>query len=205
MPEEQQSIRAPKSVSELLRAIASSPLAMGASTALGGLAGAGGAAYLASREQARRGETPEERKARILRNAAVGGALGGAGVGGSLYGAALLTNPVASHFNPNSFTGRFINAMRQDNVGYVTTAAGAGSGAVTNVIRQAIANRNSPVPFASTTSTGVLAPPPRPSTFAGAFRAAGKGAGFGAGAGMLLPLAPLVLDFSANTYDKWAD
>jgi len=175
----------PDNIPELLRSLVTNPYAVGGATLLGGLAGGGGAAYMANREQNRPGETPEERKARILRNAAFGGLMGATGVGGSLYGTALLTNPVKSHYNPDSLVGRWINSMREDGSTMATGVLGAGAG---GMIGSALHSK-----FAPKVSWG------------GAGKAALRGAKIGGATGVGVSFAPAVLDYFTNTYDKMTD
>lgn len=77
---------------QLLGDWAGSNQALGIAAGLGGLVGGGGGLYMASREKGRPGETPMERKQRLLLNAGVGAGLGATAAGGGIYGAGLLTN-----------------------------------------------------------------------------------------------------------------
>lgn len=81
------------SISDTLRNLSSDPVLRWLPAAIGAIGGGGGAAYLASRETSRPGETKGERARRILTNAAAGAGLGGLGLGGTFYGASLLANP----------------------------------------------------------------------------------------------------------------
>lgn len=95
-------------------------------TALAGaLAGGGGAGLLSSQGGRRYGETPQERRNRILRNVLVGAAAGGVG-GASLHGATNLLSTAAPERNA---VEKLLQWTGTDNP-ILSGAWGAGGGAV---------------------------------------------------------------------------
>lgn len=133
---------------------------------LGALAGGGSMGLVSALEKKRPGETPRERTLRIIRNAAIGAAAGGAGLAGTAYGTRLAATPEHITKQSERFRDWFGESTFKKNP--VLTAAGLGAGgaifgagrpgtvgSVNNVVGKGFAGMN-PV-TARATKYGLLA------------------------------------------------
>lgn len=173
------------SIPDQLAQYASDPKTMALVSGMGALLGGGSALYMANREKGRPGETPAERKGRLLRNLGVGAALGGTATGGGLYGTALLSNPGSSYLG-DGLLGKFGKAMAEDGATMAAGTVGAGTGAGLATILQTLRNRKG------------IAPGTPGRLTQGMMGAARRGAGIGGATGIGVSLLPALLNWGAD-------
>lgn len=120
-----------ESIGDVLRWLATPGTGLAVASGLGGLAGGALLGTRAAMETDRPGETPAERRARLLRNAGAGVLGGGLGAGGLLYGTNLLLNPT-ERGKVSQWADAALGRFQEPAVGMGT---GAGIGVLTKFLR----------------------------------------------------------------------
>lgn len=120
-----------ESIGDVLQWLATPGTGLAVASGLGGLAGGALLGTRAAMETDRPGETPGERRARLLRNVGAGVLGGGLGTGGLLYGTNMLLHPT-ERGKVSQWADKALGKFQEPAVGATT---GAGLGFLTKLMR----------------------------------------------------------------------